>query len=201
MIFFLAFLFIYLFFVCLCVCRFRRRKDVFSAGERWLVRPRRKRRRSVSNRNLLNSSWPGREKGLGLFFYAGLCCGLFFSFFFFFFFTRRHRRVSVRVGFLFFDSRLAPGGLERERAREREREEKQMDDVGQQLTVKMSSFLSFFTSTFSHATNRWRREREEEVVEEEEEGDGENGGNRRIKEKGATAGHVSPGLPACLPHH
>ena len=96
---------------------------------------------------------------------------------------------------------LHRGVGEREREREREREEKQMDDVGQQLTVKMSSFLSFFTSTFSHATNRWRREREEEVVEEEEEGDGENGGNRRIKEKGATAGHVSPGLPACLPHH
>lgn len=43
------------------------------------------------------------------------------------------------------------------------------------------------------------REREGEEVEEEEEGDGENGGKRRIKEKGATAGHVSPGLPACLP--
>lgn len=50
-------------------------------------------------------------------------------------------------------------------------------------------------------TDGVEREREGEEVEEEEEGDGENGGKRRIKEKGATAGHVSPGLPACLPHH
>lgn len=116
----------------------------------------------------------------------------FSPFFFFFFFTRRHRRVSVRVGLLFFDSRLARGG-EKKKTNGRCRSATNSQNV-------VFSFFFYFHILSCHKQMA-SREREGEEVEEEEEGDGENGGKRRIKEKGATAGHVSPGLPACLPHH
>lgn len=54
-------------------------------------------------------------------------------------------------------------------------------------TAKMSSFFLFFlTSTFSRATNRWRRE-----------GGMERMGKETHRGVGATPGHVSPALP----HH
>lgn len=50
-------------------------------------------------------------------------------------------------------------------------------------TVKMSSFLFLLPHSLMPQTDGVER------------GDGENGGKRRIKEKGAPPGHISPGLP------